>query len=258
MTNDNKFDQELLDKIKSDKLAPTPKWHFLLKDYLVWAVGVLSLLIGGLAFSVIIYMLRFSDWNVYKQIGESFLSFILISLPYFWLALLAFFIFLVYYNIEHTKNGYRYSVPIVLLANVVISLFLGLLFFKAGVGQEFDRILGESMPFYPNLMNQNINFWMQPDAGRLTGIVISKDVENNFILLDFNQNQWNVDVSNVELGPMEMFMLGGPIRVFGVKASSSGNFVAQMILPVPPPGGGLYKRHRDIHFEANDRVFLMK
>ena len=252
MTDDNKFNQELLDKIKEAKLAPTPRWHFLLKDYLVWAIGVLSLLIGGLAFSVIIYMLRYSDWDVHNEIGESFSEFVIFSLPYFWLILLAFFVFLVYYNIEHTKSGYRYSVPFILLVNVSMSVFLGLLFFELGAGQELDRIMGENVPFYQNVMNQRMGFWMQPNAGRLTGIVMSKENDDNFTLLDFDQSQWQVNVADVETDPGEMIVVGGPVRVFGKKATSSNNFSAKRVLPVRPPGSGLYKKHKDNHFIEKD------
>lgn len=242
MINNDKFNQALLDKIKEKKIKP--RWQFLLKDYVVWFFGVLSLLVGGAAFSIIFYMLRYSDWNVYNQIGESLLIFILLTLPYFWIALLAFFIALVYFNVKHTKKGYKYSLSFILLVDFAISALLGVLFFYAGVSQVIDDVIGERIPLYSKLINPRIDYWSKPEDGRLAGLVVLiNEAENKFVLVDLNQNEWTVE----SIDEVEKMMIASPIRVFGKKISDN-LFRAEMILPPGRPGMGMFNRHKEKYF----------
>ena len=54
------FDQKLVAKIKQANIAPKPRWHFLLKNSVIWAAGTLSLLIGAGAASVMIYLFKYN------------------------------------------------------------------------------------------------------------------------------------------------------------------------------------------------------
>jgi len=92
--NDKNISQKVLEAIKNQKIVPKPKWTFLLKENLMWAFGIASLIVGGLAFAVIIHMVRNNDWDVYQDISGGLLQFILLTLPYFWIVFLALFIFI--------------------------------------------------------------------------------------------------------------------------------------------------------------------
>ncbi len=236
MLNKN-FDQELLGKIKEKKIIP--KWHFLLKDYVVWFFGVLSLIIGSLSFSVIIYLAKFNDWEAYNQIGESFLSFIFLTLPYFWILFLIFFMAIVYYNIKHTKRGYRYSLFAILFGNIVVSILFGAIFFRAGVGQAIDDVLGARAPFYSEVINRQMYFWCQVNEGRLAGIVLEIKDDNNFILIDIHQRKWAI-AHNIEV--ISKIKIKNPVRLIGEKIDDN-TFKARQVLLAGRSGRGMFERH---------------
>ncbi|MDD4902676.1 MAG: hypothetical protein PHE24_06095, partial [Patescibacteria group bacterium] len=186
------FGPKLLEKIKEEKIAPKPRWAFLLKEYVVWGAGSLSLVIGGLATSVIIYFLCDNSLEIYQKMDGSLFKFIFFTLPYFWLIFLAFFIFVLYYNFKHTGRGYRYSVAAVAVASILASFILGAIFFQLGAGRLIDDLLGERWPLYPQVFNQPIAFWNAPEEGRLTGLVISQISDSEFILWDIDRQEWQV------------------------------------------------------------------
>jgi hypothetical protein len=54
----------VLDKVKDGKIAQKSKWYFLTKDYIFWLMAILSTVLGGLAFSTIIFQLsEFGELN---------------------------------------------------------------------------------------------------------------------------------------------------------------------------------------------------
>jgi hypothetical protein len=241
------FGPKLLEKIKEEKIAPKPRWTFLLKESVIWGAGSLSLLVGGLVTAVVIYFFRDNSLNVYQRMDGSFLKFIFFTLPYFWLIFLALFIFVLYYNLKHTGRGYRYSVAAVAIISILLSLVLGVIFFQLGAGRLIDDLLGERSPLYPQVFNQPIVFWNTPEEGRLTGLVISRISDSEFILWDIDRQEWRV-VS--EAG--HYFLSGAveanrPIRIIGVKIDDN-IFEAREILPVGPGRNFFHRFERDPRF----------
>ena len=86
------LEQKIIDKIKTGSLSPKPRWHFLLKERLVWTIGLLALLVGAAAVSVMLYLANNNDWLVYEKAGRNFGAWLLLSLPYFWLVFLTLFL----------------------------------------------------------------------------------------------------------------------------------------------------------------------
>jgi hypothetical protein len=238
---DEKFDQELLTKFKAKNLAPRPRWHFWLKNYLFWGVGVLSLLVGSLSVSVVIYLVRFNDWDIYEQLDNNLTRFILLTLPYFWLVLLVILVFVCYFEISHTKKGYHYSVLIIILASIVASIILGGIFFKLGLGQYIDDVLGERAPFYRPLINPEINSWDQPEKGRLAGLVIAIISAKQFTIVDLQNQKWTITLSGEMELPTGSIMVGKSFRFLG-HILPGNNFQVERILPIGP-GRGIFNRH---------------
>jgi hypothetical protein len=193
---DNQFEKKLLDKIKDEKIRPIPRWHFLLKNYVVWLVGSLSLFIGAAAVSVMIYLYRGDDLTSYLRTG-GLKEFLLLALPYFWIIILILFTFLVYYQIKHTKKGYRYPAYAVIAFSIAASILLGGILFKAGLSKAIDDILGENAPYYETLFNRRMLFWYSPEDGRLSGMIIEYVPEDRYLLLDPKRKQWLVDASGL-------------------------------------------------------------
>lgn len=231
MQNKNNFSQKLLEIIKEKKVSPKPRWQFMLKDYAVWSLGVLCLLTGALVVSVAIYMVRGSDWGIYRQITGSLWEFILLTLPYFWLFLFALFLFAVYYNIKHTKKGYRYSLVATVGVAAMALLVFGGLFYQIGLGSRLDRALAGNAPFYDSVINRRIHFWSQPEQGRLSGLIIEVEDKQAIVLADRGRRQWLVRISNAEFMPGAEIKIGNSVRTLGEKIMEN-EFRANLVLPL--------------------------
>jgi hypothetical protein len=237
----NNFDQELIAKIKEEKIAPKPRWHFLLKNYVVWIIGSLALLIGAASVSVMFHLFRYNNFSMLTAGDKSFGKFFLLTLPYFWIIFLGLFIFVVYYNFKHTKKGYFYSLPLIVFISISVSLLLGLLFHGLGLGRTIDDILGRQVPFYGKVFNRQLDFWFAPEEGRLTGVVVGADDDAVFYLLDPAGEGWQVIIEKNDRFPG--VRVGLPISAVG-RAVDGHKFYADMVRPAGPPGQGFFAHPR--------------
>jgi hypothetical protein len=237
---DNKLGQSILEKIKEEKLAPKARWKFLFKDYTIWGFGFLSLLIGSFSVAVILYMLSFNDWGIHKELEQSLLSYIIISLPYFWLVFLGLFILVVYYNFKNTKHGYRYSLPLIIGVSVLTSVLLGGFFFTIGMGEAIDDVLSRQTPFYENIINHRVGMWRSPNDGRIAGMVVDMVGDKLLVIFAMDQNTWQVDISNARTMTAEQPSIGKPIKAIG-EVIGEYEFKARVITLVGP-GKEFFKR----------------
>lgn len=231
------LNQKIIDKIKSESLTPTPRWHFLLKERFIWTIGALALLIGAAAVSVMIYLAQSNDLWLYDQAGSSFGTWLLLSLPYFWLLFLGLFVWLLYYNLKHTKRGYRYPTLFIVGTAILASIFLGVVFYACGVGTKIDDILGRQAPLYDRVFNPHVDAWSRPEEGRITGLIVSKPDQEHFILIDRERGEWTVIY---KIDDDNLVVLGQPVRVIG-KISGERTFKAKKILELGP-GREFFKR----------------
>lgn len=232
----------ILAQIKNNKLAPKPRWRFLLKNYMVWLSGVAALLVGAAAVSVMIYLFKYNDWEVCRQTHKSLAEFFLLTLPYFWLLFLGFFVFVIYYNLKHTKHGYRYPLYALILVSVAASIILGSGFFLMGWGEKIDDILGRRMPFYGQVMNRQMAFWFNPEEGRLTGIVVDlPDERGYFYLVDPVGGNWQI-LSLRDRRRPEFLLEGQPVNLIG-QVLSDYQFQAEMVRPLISGKEFLRKKH---------------
>lgn len=222
--------QSIINKIKKKKIKPYPRWKFILKNYSWWFAGILSVLVGSLASSVVFYMLINNDWDIYKHLGTSLFSFILISAPYFWLIFLIIFIFLADYYLKNTKHGYRFSLIKIASLSMLVSLVLGAIFYNVGVAEFIDNRFSETVPIYNNLGLNKEKIWLQPEKGLLGGVILEIKSNNNFTIKDLNNKTWQIKADNLLLRPLVDFFPGGQVRLIG-KMRGSNTFIASEIRP---------------------------
>lgn len=234
---DNNLVNKIINKIKHEGLEPKPRWHFLLKGYVIWLSGALALIFGALGVSVIIYLLKYNNWSMGDLGEKSFLSFMIMTMPYFWLLFLAIFIFVLYYNIKHLKKAYLYPVKVIILLAFLSSILLGELFFLFGFGEEIDELLGAKAPLYGEMFNPQLNFWFQPEAGRLAGIATVAD--DGLGLIDPSGIIWEIEMGEEILLPQEI-ITGEALNIIG-SIESEHVFKAQ-IIKVVRPGRAFMKR----------------
>jgi hypothetical protein len=233
------LEDKIIKTIKEARLSPKPRWHFLLKNKFIWALGIFSLIIGSASVSVVLYLLNNNNLSLHRVAGESFFAWLLLSLPYFWLLFLFLFIWLLYYNIKHTNKGYRYHPAIIATLAILMSIFLGSIFYSLGLGKKIDSVLGEKAPFYDVMFNPHIEMWSRPYQGRLSGLVLSFDGDASFTISDRDKVEWRVLHGNKESGTI---ILGQVVRLMGY-VSGDYEFTAEKVMSMRP-GRDFFLRQR--------------
>jgi len=183
--------------------------------------------------------------EIYHELSGSFVEFFILTLPYFWILFLALFVFVVDYNIKHTKHGYRYPLFLVVFASIASSMLLGAVFFRAGFGRTLDRILGDTAPFYADIINPRMGFWSRPENGRLAGIITRQVDDTEYILFDRRQHEWQINFSlfSASTSPQMEIIIGRPIRALG-ELNEARIFFVRKIMPLGP-GPEMFCPHCD-------------
>jgi hypothetical protein len=213
---------KILERIKEEKIEPRPRWQFLLKDYFVWSAFGISLLVGALAFCVMLSIILDNDWDIYRYLEISPFEHFLISLPYLWILLLFLFLAIAYYNYRHTKKGYCCKTFTILALSIFGSLILGTFFHSLGLGGKIDRTLSRNFPVYQKIhcCCHRQDIWSQPEKGLLGGRITGIKSISNFDLEDFNGLAWQIEKDEGAFlrGPV-LVEIGEEVRLIGKKKS---------------------------------------
>lgn len=221
---------KILDTIEEKEITPKPEWRFTLHSVLLWFSIGLSVLLGGLALSIIIFFSLNGDWDVLLRLPDR-VRFLLFTLPYAWLMVTVAALIFAQHQFRLTKDGYRFRYSFTILGIVVATGALGYVFYHTGVGQILDARL-QSLPGYGQLINPRVALWNMTEEGRLAGDVIEIDGEV-FKVRDSSQKIWTVSFE--EGAEFQAFVLkeGRRIRVLGTLVSPD-EFRAKRILPWIP------------------------
>lgn len=238
MTNleDKDFNVNVLQKIKAEKLTPKPKWQFLLKNSLIWILGVLSLILGAISTSLVFYMI-IGEEPGFGPGGPGIFEALFIIVPFFWIICLAIFAISVFYYIKHTKKGYKYSAKQIIVVIIGASLVLGGLLNILGIDRLIDDVLGERAPFYDSVINPRLDYWSNPENGRLTGLIVSQKDAVTYYLVDRGGETWVVMTTSEQ---DDKILIDYPVKLIGKKIGEHG-FSATEVLLVGP-GRGFFRR----------------
>jgi len=222
---------EVLKKIKDNNIKPKPLWYFITKNYFIWSVFGISIILGSLAFSMVLFIIKQLDWDIYHYIGNSFLKTVFISFPYLWLIFLILFTGVAYYNFIHTKRGYRFKLISILLISLVISITLGTGLYFNGFSERLENVFSEKIPYYNRLVYSCEEQWMKPERGLLAGTIIEIGLpENIFILMDLDNNRWTIEAGKVIWKGKTAPVIGLKIKLIGTLIDEN-NFKAMEIRP---------------------------
>ncbi len=221
--------KSIIDKIKKEKVKPTPKWVFLLKYSVVWGLFVSSVVFGSIAMSIIFFQYRDATGEIYNQMGDGVVEFTLLALPYFWILLMIGFLLLAHYHFHFTKKGHRYNVFAIMGLSLIVSLVLGSALYASGFSEKLENLFQE-IPNYERLHIGKRMLWQRPNAGRLAGTIMQIEGEKILILQDFQQNVWWVETQNAKRHPQVILQKGERIRAMGERLEG-GHFRADIIGP---------------------------
>jgi hypothetical protein len=231
----------ILEKIQTEKVKPTPKWVFLLKRSSVWGLFVLSVLIGSAALGLVFFQFQDADYASFHRMGHGPFEFVLLALPYFWVALMASFVILAFYNFRHTEEGYKYGVFAIVGLSLLSSLILGSAFYASGYTEKLDGVLN-AIPHYEDLNFGKRILWQRPEEGFLAGTILRLDKDQVLVLQDFGNKTWWVNIGKAEINPPSIVEVGARIKAVGERQGPD-RFDARLVTPwrygerppFPPP-----------------------
>lgn len=248
-----KISENILQTIKDSKVKPEPKWKFLAKSRMFLAFFGLALFVGALSFAVILDIMVNYDWDIYTYLHQTFLQYILFSLPYVWIALLALFLGLAYYDFIHIKGWYRYQMYLVFFGSLLLSVGFGIAFFLVGFGNNIDTALNENVPIYKASKVDLAEIWNHPDEGLLEGEIVRIEGKSDFVLKDPAGKYWNIqDGDNDE--DDRNFVEGEVVRIIGDRQADD-NFRAKDIREdKKKKAKKLLKKESDIKKSSKEKI----
>ena len=237
------FIKNTIKKIKTQQIAPQPRWKYLVKKYSSWVALVSLIIFGGLSLSVAGATVSSLDWDLYRFVHQSFFSYALSIFPYFWAILIGIFLLVAVFDIRKTETGYRFSWLKIALIVVGGVIFLGLAASFIGIGGRFNSMLSAGVPYYgEHMMVTKESQWMNPEKGFLAGTIVLSS-ESNLQFADLNGKGWNVSLNKETLiRPMANMSQGQMIKIIGIKTDSS-NFIAIEVRPWMGSGMGAGQRN---------------
>lgn len=244
----NDLTNNILKTIEKQQVQPTARWIFLLKNYIIWIVALLALIVGGVSFAVVLEIMQNSGLDLYTSMGDNnVVMFLMHTLPFVWLLLVGLFIVLAYFNVRNTKRGYKYALHIVIFGSVAISAAFGTVLFATGVGDTADTVLSEKIPTYKKVMNRNDAFWHRPDDGFLQAQILATSTHNALMVIDHQQKNWEVDTEEAKVVGHIQLAPGVFVRVIGRRIDDD-EFQAFKIGPVVHPRTQRIRMRREVRF----------
>lgn len=215
----------ILQKIENEHVGQTPKVAFLCIEWSIWALWILSIFIGALAFSMMIFFSLHAGFAFYEATHEKAFDFFMEVMPYAWVFVFVLMAVLAHYNLRHTKQGYKYQVWQVLLSSILLSFIGGVLLHGVGVGFVVDKFIAQRLPMVPALHTMEARMWQAPQDGRMLGHASSTQFDEHTLLFTDKEGvSWKLDTA--ELNPLELAALqsGETVRVVGLPGSSTEAF----------------------------------
>ncbi|MDF1497664.1 MAG: hypothetical protein P1P90_06480 [Patescibacteria group bacterium] len=227
--------QKLLDKIQKENIEQRKKSEFAAKNIFFWTMFTLSVLIGGLATSVLIFAFGQTEFDLLSHITHSRVELFLGMLPIVWIFFSFVFLAASIALLRKTKKGYKYSPVLVLMGNLIMSLILGTVIYFSGGAVKIESIFAKNVPGYQSVEEKKTAIWSAPEDGFLSGTIIS--VENEVILQDWNGKDWKIDTKDALIRGRVSMRIGEEVKIIG-EMSSEGLFKASEIRPWKGQGNG--------------------
>ena len=208
---------DVLKTISEKKITPKSKWEFLVKEYGLLGVALLSFVLGGLAVAFSIHIWRNSDWDIERQYGTSWFEHVRRVFPYLWALLFLFFIFLADLIFRKSKKGYKFHIYAIVGVSIGVTVGIGTLLYVAGAAERSESYMRTHVPKLERMMAPHEGIWVRPGDGRLAGVITDVVKEDHFILQDLNGDLWNVVVEVEEQIPMRLISVDHKVKLIGMK-----------------------------------------
>lgn len=233
--NSDKSDlkSSILGQIEKEEVKPTAKWVFSSAEYAVWAMWILTVVLGALSVAVTLYVLSHQRFALYELTHRDFATFVVDVLPVLWLSIFVVMVVFAVFNIRHTKRGYRYPLWMIVGSSLVASLALGAFLHLAGAGFSLDKKMGAWSRGYASQEKLELKWWQNPEEGRLVGTAMYvREGESTAIrFIDVGGKAWQFEADELHDGEKDLLNRGVQVRVFGITTSGTDVFHACGAMP---------------------------
>lgn len=232
---------DVLQQIASGNVQPRPRWHFVLRNLLLWLSGIILLLVGAASVSVVIFLVQGHAWEMREVFGMSGPTFLLQIFPFMWLLAYVVFLFTAESFIRKTRGIYRYSPFLLSLVILIVSIFVGLFFYALKISDHLDAQLGKHVPRIYQTLDQRRNYLMhRPEGGRVMGVV--QAVAGTRFDLQHPRSRKTLLVDFASLPPQKrsLIVVGEKVLCLGKWNQIQDVFEASDVLSPPP------KRRKDL------------
>jgi len=155
----------IMSRIDEEAILPCPRWQFMCIHSGVWCLWAVSVIAGAIAVAVMFYVGNHARFELYEATHETPLSFFVEVLPYLWVGVFILMAAFAYYNLRHTKHGYKYPFTHIILSSIIFSVAGGVVLQLFGVGYLIDTSLSHGMPTDPSFGRMERKMWQSPAEG---------------------------------------------------------------------------------------------
>jgi len=144
-----KLSEKIIKEIQEKQITSKSKIFFIVKNILFWLHSLVSILIGAISFSTILYNFSGDQEIIYGFLSKNNISLEVLSfLPIFWIIVLVTFLILSIKNYKQTDNFYKYNIYFIFLIIIVFAFGFGAILFSLGVGEKTEKLSQKYLPYY--------------------------------------------------------------------------------------------------------------
>ncbi|MCF8247109.1 MAG: hypothetical protein K9J37_19160 [Saprospiraceae bacterium] len=224
-----KGSEKLIEIIRQQDIQPAPKWQFSMKNGLAWAGFLAAVVLGAMAFSVILFAIQQTDFNLVSHLSHSRLEMFLGLLPFIWIVFLIAALAIAFYSIQFSKKGYKFTAAKLVGFSALLSILLGTLFFIGGGGHQLEHAFAVNVDLYESIQQKKTKLWSMPKDGYLSGQIEAVNPDF-FVLKDFNNKSWKIHYDSAFIAPVVRLEEGETVKLIG-KMESIDEFTAKEIRP---------------------------
>lgn len=227
---DKNIENRILNKIRTENLHPKSFWYFAIKDYSLWVLVLLSIILASISIAPIIFIVQNLELGYAKHIDTNIFFFLLHMFPYTWITLCAVTTILATIAWENTKHGYRFDGKKVFVVALLVSLVLGFVLHAFSFGKQIDdEFRFVSLGKYKSFEEQREINWFNPAQGRLVGIV--ETISTSSFILSNKTNSYSENIFvDISVPGSEFVGVENKVRVIGF-FNNNQEFIACGILP---------------------------
>lgn len=240
----SKLSSKILRQIKKDKVTPRSRWYFVLMHTLLGTAILTSILIGGIAVAIVIRHFSLTDWELARQSAGGHVRSFFLIIPYIWIIFIGLTIFLADLLFRHTKKGHRIAPWKLVAASIAISIVLGGLFYITKADKPIEEGLRKNLRPYEQWENKRNQIFAAPEKGVLAGEIVRIDHDKEWIVIDFKDRKWFVDISDAMIRGELSFEVGMRVGMIG-EMTDKAHFKAERIGP--------WRKAKVINMKINER-----